>query len=251
MRFRMAALGLHLLASFLVLTVILGGLYLGWYGWPGWYLADVARVSAVLAGVDVVAGPLLTFVIASPGKPRRVLARDVAVIATVQLCALAYGTVALWNGRPLYYAFSEGVLSLVQAYDIDAAEMTRARQENAPLIPHWYSLPRWIFVPLPQDSNEQNRIIASAITGGADVIAMPRYYRPWQAGLPALRTALKKVADLKFFSGAEKQLLAARMQSAHLDPTAANCLAFTGRGRPLLAVYDPSSLALQAILAAR
>ena len=35
MRFRLAALGLHLLASCVALTVVLGGLYLGWYRWPG------------------------------------------------------------------------------------------------------------------------------------------------------------------------------------------------------------------------
>jgi hypothetical protein len=110
MKFRLAALGLHLLGSCVALTLILGGLYLGWYRWPGWYLADAVQVTTVLAGVDLVAGPLLTFIIASAVKPRRVLIRDIAVIVTVQLIALAYGTVSLWHGRPLYYAFSEDVL---------------------------------------------------------------------------------------------------------------------------------------------
>src|SRR5580693_129350 len=119
MRFRLAALGLHLLASCVVLTVILGGLYLGWYRWPGWYLADVSQVVFVMAGVDLVVGPLLTFVIANAGKPRRVLARDIAVIVAIQLFALIYGTMSIWNGRPLYYAFSENVLQIVQAYDIN------------------------------------------------------------------------------------------------------------------------------------
>src|SRR5580704_11768493 len=90
MRFRLAALGLHLLASWFALTVILGALYLGWYRWPGWYLADVVTVTIVLAGVDLVAGPLLTCIIASPVKSRRVLARDIAVVVVVQLIALTY-----------------------------------------------------------------------------------------------------------------------------------------------------------------
>src|ERR1035441_4048008 len=128
MRFRLKALGLHLLASCVVLTFVLGTLYLGWYRWPGWYLADAVQVTLVLAGVDLVVGPLLTFVIASPGKPRGVLARDIAVIAAVQLSALVYGSMSLWNGRPLYYAFSEDVLQLIQAYDIDPKELALARQ---------------------------------------------------------------------------------------------------------------------------
>jgi len=251
MRFRLAALGLHLLASCFALTVILGGLYLGWYRWPGWYLADVVQVTIVLAGVDLVAGPLLTCIIASPVKPRRALARDIAVIVAVQLIALTYGAVSLWNGRPLYYAFSEDALSLVQAYDIEDAELATARKQNAPLLPHWYSLPRWIWAPLPQDSEESGKIIASAITGGSDVIAMPRYYQPWDAGLPTLRSQLKKIGDLKYFSGKEKKVLEARVRAAGLAADQPNTIALTGRGRPLLAVFDRANLKIVGIFKAK
>jgi len=251
MRFRLAAMGLHLLASCVVLTVILGGLYLGWYRWPGWYLADAVQVTTVLAGVDLVAGPLLTFIIASSVKPRRVLLRDIAVIATIQLIALAYGTVSLWHGRPLYYALSEDVLQLVQAYDFEDAELAIARKLNVPLLPHWYSLPRWIWAPLPQDSEESGKIIASAVTGGSDVVAMPRYYKPWDAGLPALRTQLKRIDDIKYFSGNEKKLLGARVRAAGLAADQPNALALTGRGRPLLAVFDRANLNILGIFKAK
>jgi hypothetical protein len=247
MRFRLKALGLHLLASCAVLTVVLGTLYLGWYRWPGWYLADAVQVTLVLAGVDLVVGPLLTFVIASPGKPRGVLARDIAVIAAVQLSALVYGSMSLWNGRPLYYAFSEDVLQLVQAYDIDPKELALARQQNAPLVPHWYSVPRWIWAPLPQDTKEHDRLIASAISGGSDVISMPTYYQPWAAGLPTLRTQLKTLDDVKYFSGKEKKVLKERVRTAGIATDQANAMALIGRGRPLLAVFDPATLQLEAI----
>ena len=250
MTFRLRALGLHLLASGMVLTVILGGMYLCWYRWPGWYLADAAQVTLMLAGVDLVAGPMLTFVIASASKPRRTLARDIAVIAVVQLSALAYGTVSLWNGRPLYYAFSEDVLQVVQAYDIEPAELALARQRKVALMPHWYSLPRWIWAPLPANQQEQEKIINSAITGGSDVIAMPRYYQPWESGLPALRTQLRKIDDIKYFSGAEKTALTRRAQAAGLAADQANSMAILGRARPALAVFDPASLQVKAIIRA-
>ncbi len=250
MKFRLKALGLHLLASAIVLTVILGGMYLCWYRWPGWYLADAAQVTLMLAGVDLVIGPLLTFVVASPGKPRRMLARDIAVIAVVQLTALIYGTVQLWNGRPLYYAFSEDVLQLVQAYDIEPAELALARQRKVALMPHWYSLPRWIWAPLPENPQEQNRIVNSAIAGGSDVIAMPRYYQPWEAGLPALRRQLRKIDDIKYFSAAEKKALKRRLQEAGLAADQPNLMAILGRAHPALAVFDPASLQIQAIIRA-
>jgi hypothetical protein len=247
MRFRLKAFGLHLLGSAIALTLVEGSLYLGWYRWPGWYLADARTVVIVLAGVDLALGPLLTGVIASPKKSRRELTRDIAMIAAVQLLALSYGALSLWHGRPLYYAFSENVLQLVQAYDIDPQELALARQQNAPLVPHWYSLPRWIWAPLPQDSKEADRIMSSAIAGGADVISMPRYFKPWEQGLAALRTQLKKVDDLGYFSRVDRIALKARMQAAGLATEQSNAIPLTGRGRPLLAVFDPSSLTLQGI----
>jgi len=247
MRFRLKAFGLHLLGSCVVLTLVLGTLYLGWYRWPGWFLADALPVVMVLAGVDLALGPLLTFVIARADKPRRELARDIAIIVVVQICALVYGATSLWNGRPLYYAFSEDVLQVVQAYDIDEQERALAREQDAKLAPHWYSLVRWIWAPLPQDENEREKIVRSAVSGGDDVISMPRYFRSWDEGLPELRKQLKKVDDIKYFSSADKEGLKELMRAAGFAADQLNCMAITGRGRPLLAVFDPQSLKIQRI----
>jgi hypothetical protein len=250
MKFRLKAFSLHLLGSTIVLTLVLGTFYLGWYRWPGWYLADALQVLVVLTGVDLALGPLLTLVIASSSKPRRALARDVAVIIAVQLIALAYGGVSLWNGRPLYYAFSESVLQLVQAYDIGAAELALGRRENAELAPHWYSLPRWIWAPLPQDAELSSKIVAAAVSGGDDVISMPRYFKHWEQGLPELRKQLKKVDDQAYFSVKERAVLKARMRKAGFATEELNSIPITGRARPLLAVYDPASLKMIGIFKA-
>jgi hypothetical protein len=247
MRFRLKAFGLHLLASATALTLILGALYLGWYRWPGWYLADVKTVVFVMIGVDVVLGPTLTLIIAGNNKPRRELKRDIGIIVAVQLCALIYGTTQLWNGRPLYYAFSETELQLVQAYDIDRDEAARGRRENAQFAPHWYSLPRWIWAPLPQDPEESQKIVTGTVMGGNDVTSMPRYFKRWEQGLPALRDKLKRVDDVMYFARPEKDRLKERMQAAGLSIDQLNAMPFTGRGHPLLAVFDPASARIVAI----
>jgi hypothetical protein len=247
MKFRLKAFALHLLASSATLTLILGSLYLGWYRWPGWRLADVSHVVPVMVGVDVVVGPLLTLIIARSSKPRRELARDIAMIVAVQLIALSYGTMSLWNGRPLYYAFSVNVLQLVQAYDIDAPELAVGRRQNPELAPYWNSLPRWIWAPLPQDSEESQKIVAAAISGGDDVISMPRYYKRWEQGLPALRSQLKKVDDVAYFARSEKEKLKAHMRAAGLATDQPNSMPLTGRGHPMLAVFDPASLKIAGI----
>ena len=249
MPFRLKALGLHLLASAGVLTLVLGCLYLGWYRWPGWYLANVSTVMLVLAVVDLGLGPLLTSIVASPGKPRRELRRDISIIAAIQLLALGYGTVSLWNGRPLYYAFSENVLQLVQAYDIGRPEWVLGARVNPALAPRWYSLPRWIWAPLPDDPELRNQIIVSALTGGIDVISMPQYFKPWADGTSALRAQLKTPAELsRFYSGADLQSFLVRMRRMGLATDQANAMAFLGRGKRMLAVFDPSSVKLVALL---
>ena len=100
---------------------------------------------------------------------------------------------------------------------------------------------------LPEDSNERDRIVASATLGGDDVISMPRYFKRWEQGLPALQTQLKKLDDLGFFSSADKNTLKERMQAAGLATDQLNSIPLTGRGRPLLAVFDPASLTITAI----
>jgi hypothetical protein len=247
MHFRLKLFSLHLLSSATVLTLIVGCLYFGWYRWPGWYLTDVTRVVLVMICVDVVLGPTLTLIIANQKKSRRELTRDIGIIVVVQLCALAYGSVQLWSGRPLYYAYSEGVLQLVQAYDIDDSEATLGRQQNPGLAPHWYSLPRWIWAPLPEDPAERDKIFGSAISGGDDVISMPRYFKRWEDGLPSLRERLRKVDDVAYFAKGEKTKLKDKMKAAGMANDQLDAMPLTGRGHPLLAVFDPASLKIRAV----
>jgi hypothetical protein len=244
MHFRLKLFSLHLLSSAMVLTLILGGLYFGWYRWPGWYLTDVRQVVLVMICVDVVLGPTLTLIIANQKKLRRELTRDIGIVVFVQLCALTYGSVQLWNGRPLYYAFSVNILQLVQAYDIDADEAKLGRAQNPDLAPHWYSLPRWVWAPLPQNAEEAGKIVTATITGGDDVISMPRYFKSWDEGSPSLRSQLKKVDDVAYFAKSEKMKLKEKMKAVGLSDAQFNAMPLTGRGHPLLAVFDPKSLAL-------
>ncbi len=250
MKFRLKAFGTHLLCSAVALTLVLGALYLGWYHWPGWHLTEALHVVVVMVGVDVVVGPLITLIIANARKPRRELARDIAIIVAVQLVALGYGATTLWHGRPLYYAFSVNCLQVVQAADIDPEAARAAREKKLPLAPHWYSLPRWIWAPFPKDSAEADKIFQKLMQGGYDIIGYPQYYKTWQEGAPEVRTQLRKVSDIQFFSAKQKPLLEKRMQTAGFPTDQANGIALTGRGSSLLAVMDPKTLKLLAIIEA-
>jgi hypothetical protein len=247
-RFRLKAFGLHLASSASALALVLAALYVGWYRWPGWYLTGALHVVVIMLGVDVALGPLLTLLIANPLKPRRELTRDIAVIVSVQLVALVYGATTLWHGRPLYYTFSEDRLETVQASQLLPEEIELALQRNAALAPHWYNLPRWVWAPLPDDPDERTRIMTSATAGGQDVIEMPRYFRPWEQGFPALRKQLKRIDAIAIFSRLEQQALAERVSELGLAADQPNACFMMGRETQLLVVFDPATLQIRAIL---
>ena len=250
MKFRFKAFGLHLLGSVCVLALVLGVLYLGWYRWPGWYLTGGVKIAALMTGIDVILGPVLTLVIANPTKPRRELTRDIGIIIGVQLLAAGYGATTLWQGRVLYYVFSQKYLEIVQASDLHDEQITSARQLNPGFAPHWYSLPRWIYAPLPQDPKLQEQIVRSAVSGEDDVTQMPRYYQSWETGSQELSKTLAPVDTLGQFSQKERQVLKRRMSQLGLSAQQPNAVPMMGRERWLLAVFDPKVMTLQALMRA-
>ena len=251
MGFRFKAFAAHVGLSACVLALVLGGLFLGWYRWPGWYVTGFLHVSGILLAVDVTMGPLFTLLIANPRKPRKVLARDIAVIAVLQVVALLYGVSTLWGGRPLYYAYSTRELETVAAAQIPASEAELGRQQNPDLAPHWYSLPKWVWAPLTA-SPIRPAHMADAAGGAArtDVTQMPRLYRPLAQAGDALRSQLGTVDGWGIFTRKEKQLLKERMAARGLPAGQADTLFMIGHDRPVLVVFDRASLGVLAVIRA-
>ena len=75
MRFRFKAFAWHLCGSATALTLTLGGLYLGWYHWPGWYLASMTNVSSSWSGSTWFSDPSLTLSSRTPQTTTRVRPR--------------------------------------------------------------------------------------------------------------------------------------------------------------------------------
>ena len=118
----------------------------------------------------------------------------------------------------------------MQAYDIDAREAKVGQEQNPELAPHWYSLPRWIWAPLPQNADEAKKIVTSTITGGDDVTSMPRYFKPWEEGLPSLRSRLKKVDNVAYFGQEREEKLKDKMKAAGMTDDQPDTMPLTGRG---------------------
>lgn len=97
---RYQAFGIHFLIS---LSVFVGLVILVFSYWFPGVLADVdsswERMLLVIAGVDLVLGPILTLIVFNPAK--KSLKFDLATIAVLQIAVLAYGVYSMHSTRPL------------------------------------------------------------------------------------------------------------------------------------------------------
>jgi hypothetical protein len=90
--------------------------------------------------------------------------------------------------------------------------------------------------------------MGSAIQGGDDVIQMPRYYRPWAEGLPELRTKLRVVGQMTELSKRDKEVAVAGMHELGVAADQRVVLPMMGKGKPLVAVIDPATSTIRALI---
>jgi len=143
---------------------------------PGDYrhMAGGVGLFVLVVGVDVVLGPLLTLVAFSPGKNRRQLIADVAVIATLQLAALAYGVYTVAQVRPVVLAAENGRFRVVAAQDVKADEVPRA----PPGMAIGWGGPRLVGTRAPESGDEQLDSILWAVRG-FDVGTRPLFWQSY------------------------------------------------------------------------
>jgi len=147
----------------------------------------------VLLGVDVVLGPLITLIIFNTKKKH--LKLDLAVIATLQLAALVYGLSVIIQARPVYVVFVVDRFDLVLASDIAAEELARASSTEFSHLP--IVGPRLVSVDFPSDPRERERVLMSALEGGADLEDFPQYYLRYEDRKERARGKAHPLSELR------------------------------------------------------
>lgn len=174
---RLKAAGIHLLASGLVAALAAALVFLVWYPPPYATLAGGIGLFLLIVGVDVILGPALTAVVASPGKSLSELTRDLAVIVIVQLAAFGYGLYTMALARPVLLAFEVDRLRVVTAADIEPAMLADAPPALQQL--SWTG-PRLVAAVKPTDPAEQMRSVELGLAG-VDLAMQPRQWREYAA----------------------------------------------------------------------
>lgn len=164
-------LGLSAIVAAMVATVIFGL----WFPWPYRVLAGGTGLFLLVAGVDIVIGPLLTFIVFKRSKPRGELKRDLSLVIVLQIAALAYGAWTMAEARPTHLVFEVDLFRVISAADLSEESMVDAPQALRSL--PWTG-PILIAAIPPREASAQYESIMRGMAG-QHLAARPRYWLPY------------------------------------------------------------------------
>lgn len=194
---RWKAAAIHLAISILIALVTLTLMLALWYAPPFFSAAGGRNVLLIMLGVDVTLGPLITLLIFNTKKGIKKLRFDLAVIAILQLSALAYGVNVMFHARPAFVVYSKGSFDLVLASelsDVDLAKVKDPQFGRAPL-----TGPVYVYTELPKDRLLHNEVVMAAFTG-KDLPLFPQYYQTLTPYLPELADLSRSLSELKQYN---------------------------------------------------
>ena len=228
---------IHLGLSALVAATIVAVMVLVWYPSPYFAVAGGATLLMLIIGVDVVLGPLLTFVVFDPAK--KSLVYDLAVIAMLQVAALIYGIHVMASARPAFVVYLRGGFDVVSANDVvteGMAEVALPEFRSVPL-----TGPRLAAARVPVDPGLQLKIGMESMAGGPDFSAYPRYYIPYATASREAAARGKPLAALAKVSPENAAAVAKLTGSSGKSVDELVYLLLRARGAPMSIVLDKAN----------
>ncbi len=107
---KLRAASIHMGISATIFLIFLYLILVEWYPPPFFSTDGGWKGVQIMVLVDIVLGPMLTFIIFNPRKSRKEIMLDLSIIAVLQLGALAWGGHTVYNQRPIAAVEWEGTL---------------------------------------------------------------------------------------------------------------------------------------------
>lgn len=193
----------HLAASAAVACLAALVVFGWWYAPPWRQLLGVGSIFGLIVAVDVVAGPLLTAVLASPRKSRRECCIDLTLVASIQLAALVYGIWSVYSARPVILAFEVDRFVVITANEVQVDQLSEALPEFQRL--SWMG-PRMASLRRARSSDEFLQSVEQSIQGSTQAMR-PGWWRPYDEAIPALLQRANPLQSLIERKPAERKAL--------------------------------------------
>ncbi len=189
---RIKAFLIHLIGSLLLASLALALVFLVWYPSPLAETFGVTRIFALMLGIDVIIGPLLTLLVYKVGK--KTLKFDLTAILVVQLAMFAYGMHTVAIGRPIWFVFNIDEFYSVRATDITAESRQIATPEYR--ITPFFG-PKWVAIHLPDDKKLRKQIISNTLKSGLGLFYSPSLYAPLDSQIANIQANAHPIKNLE------------------------------------------------------
>lgn len=172
---KLKALTVHLLGSIGIALLLSYVVFYIWYPTPLPKATGITQIFIMMLMIDVIIGPVLTFLIYKKGK--KTLKFDLAVIVILQLCAMLYGMYFVSQGRPAWLVqVNDRVVMVSPSVALDSQNNSIANQFYAQ---NW-GKPKFVSVAFSDDVQTRNEQLDWDIAGRG-IVYQPSGYAPYDA----------------------------------------------------------------------
>lgn len=232
---RHQAAAIHLVLSAGIVGAALMIVLLLWY--PGAWFESMGgkHLLFILAGVDIVLGPLMTLIVFRSGK--KSLRFDLGVIVLFQLAAFLYGIHVIHAARPVYMVLVVDQFRAVTAIELEPELLRMARYPEFRTLP--LDGPKVAGSALPSDPAKRDAVTWMSVTQGVDLHQIPEYWEPY-AGEKALRVA-GGMQTLREIDPANGPVIDAVIAARRLNPEQLRFVPLRTRKKEMAVLIDATS----------
>jgi len=170
---KLKASGIHLGLSLVIFFVLAYQIYYVWYPVPYFSVDGGWQGIRLIAAVDLVLGPLITFLIFDLRKSRRAIIFDLVVIAVVQISALIFGISTTYQLRPVAVVLIDQFMlgTVESSYGSQLKSIDELRQFSS-------ETPPIIFADMPPTREALDEVMRIKIEDGVPEVAQIHLYQP-------------------------------------------------------------------------
>lgn len=218
-RYALRHLGISVLVALISAVFVFGFLYPE----PFRSMQKVGSIYLLILAVDVVCGPILTLVVASPRKSVRERWLDFGLVGLIQVLALAYGLHSVWISRPTVLAFEVDRLVMVTASEIEEESLAKA-PDGMRRLPVFGVMK--VGVRRAKSSDEMFDALGRDMAGLSPAMR-PNWWVPWSQQQAEIRAQAKPLRELIAQKPEDAQKLRDAASAAKVDPASLMYLPLT------------------------
>ena len=224
---KMRAFLIHFLISATIISTVSLAFIGSFYAYPLYELEGILNILPLLAVVDIVIGPVITFIIFRPNKPG--LKVDLWIISALQLLALAYGCYNFYQARPIFSVFVKDRFTLVAIKDFDQMALPKNLS-----VDFMQSL-KVIGAKVDSEDEAQQSLRETIFEGKPDLEFRAKFYVPYEQIKSQVSKSLQPIEE-ENLSTEDRSQLEAMLSEYKLDMSSIGYLPIIGKAKDMTVI---------------